>query len=242
MKNNISRACVALAASMLAFCCCSVGAAEMATTTRASTDFQSVANSDLLILGPVSAVDLSKARFEVLGQWIPFSETEALETQQAVGRVVAVYGTVANDGSLQIASVREQSSVEFVPGATPVYLKGKISSVDAVHGTARIGALSVNYTNALHTLVADDLSVGAIASFAGQQFAESNKLYADSGLVHNAVITAVPLGQTGSGSPMVRGQTGSGFAALGQTGSGRSAMKGQTGSGSPMVRGQTGSG
>ena len=263
MKNKVSatsRACVAIAASAFAFVWASVSAADLAGPSTA--EFQALANSDLLVLGPVDLVEPSKAQVQILGQWIPVSKSQIPQgVEGLVGHVLAVYGSVATDGSLEVATVHEQDSVNYVPGAIHLYIKASISALDSTHGTARIGSLSVSYTNALHTLVAQDLSVGAVVSFSGLQFAGNNELYADNGLVHNASNTvdtkalgqtgsgvnalgqtgsgAKALGQTGSGAEL-RGQTGSGVNALGQTGSGAKAL-GQTGSGAEL-RGQTGSG
>ncbi|HWX28875.1 MAG TPA: hypothetical protein VNZ53_15730 [Steroidobacteraceae bacterium] len=241
MKNKTSvtaraRVCAALASALFAFAWAQASAADSAGTSKLVMNFQATANSDLLVLGPVDRVEPSTARAQILGQWIPLSNShESQNIEALVGHTLAVYGSVAADGSFEVAEVREEKSIDYVPGATHVYLKATISSVDQLNGTARIGSLSVGYSNALHSLVADDLAVGAVVSFSGLRFAENGKLYADNGLVHNAVNTARALGQTGSGTKAL-GQTGSGT--LGQTGSG---MLGQTGSGTKAL-GQTGSG
>src|SRR5450631_816038 len=237
-KSFKARAIAVTAASVFSFAWVSVSAADLARTPTPTADFQATAESNLLVLGPVDLVDPSKARFQVLGQWIPLSQNQAPQSLEGlVGHVLAVYGSIASDGSLKIATVLEQHSIQYVPGATRLYLKGSISALDVLHGTARIGSLAVSYSDALHTLVAEDLSVGAVVSFSGFQFAGTKTLFADNGLVH--VANVVALGQTGSGS-VALGQTGSGSVALGQTGSGSTAL-GQTGSGS-VALGQTGSG
>jgi hypothetical protein len=236
MKNKAlvtARVRVAIAASVFAFAWASASAASLVGTSKIAAEFQAIANSDLLLQGPVDLVEPSKARIQVLGQWIPLPQTHVSQSLGVlVGQVVAVYGSIAADGSFEVAAVREQNSVAYVPGATHLYLKGSISALDALRGTARIGSLSVSYSGALHSLVAENLAVGAIVSFSGLQYGENSKLYADNGLVH-------ALGQTGSGVAAL-GQTGSGITALGQTGSGIKAL-GQTGSGIKAL-GQTGSG
>ena len=238
MKNKrslLARTHAAIAASIFSFVWASASAAALAPNSTA--EFQAIAESNLLVLGPVDAVEPSKAQVRVLGQWIPVSENQVSQNLDGlVGHLLAVYGSIAPDGTFEVATVREQNSIDYVPGATHLYLKGSISALDVLHGTARIGSLSVSYSGALHTLVAEDLSVGAIVSFSGLQFAGSSKLFADNGLVH-----PVNLGQTGSGGVHTLGQTGSGTSALGQTGSGTSAL-GQTGSGGVHTLGQTGSG
>jgi hypothetical protein len=231
---------VTIAASVFAFAWASASAADLAGPSKFATEFQAIANSDLLLLGPVDLVEPSKARVQVLGQWIPLSQTQISQSpNRLIGHVVAVYGSIAADGSLEVAAVREQDSIDYVPGATHIYLKGSISALDTARGTARIGSLSVSYSSALHSLVAEDLAVGAVVSFSGLQYAENNKLYADNGLVHHVANVVQTFGQTGSGAQTL-GQTGSGSTTLGQTGSGSTTL-GQTGSGSTTL-GQTGSG
>src|SRR6266436_5039539 len=243
MKNKASvagRVRVAIAGSVLAFAWASASAAELASPSKIAAEFQTIASSDLLLLGPVDLVEPSKARVQVLGQWISFSQTQISQSpNHLIGHVIAVYGSIAPDGSFEVAAVREQDSIDYVPGATHLYLKGSISALDTLRGTARIGSLSVNYSSALHSLVAEDLAVGTVVSFSGLRYSENNKLYADNGLVHRAANVAQPMGQTGSGINAL-GQTGSGIKAAGQTGSGINAL-GQTGSGINAL-GQTGSG
>src|SRR6266478_5136002 len=243
MKNKASvagRVRVAIAGAVLAFAWASASAAELASPSKIAAEFQTIASSDLLLLGPVDLVEPSKARVQVLGQWIPLSQAQISQSPNGViGHVVAVYGSVAADGSFEVTAVREQDSIDYVPGATHLYLKGPISALDTLHGTARIGFLSVDYSGALNNLVADDLAVGAVVSFSGLQYAANSKLYADNGQVQRVAGAMQTSGQTGSGAQTL-GQTGSGSTALGQTGSGMRTL-GQTGSGSKAA-GQTGSG
>ena len=234
----ISKGCVVLRACATVLCAlfvvASVTAGESVSISGQSADFQALAASNLLILGPVERVDASTARAQILGQWIPLSQNSR-NLEELVGHVLSVYGSVAADGTFDVASVKEQQSTEYVPGSTRLYLKGSVAALDVVGGNAQVGSLSVNYTNALHTLVASDLFVGAVVSFSGVQFAGATKLYADNGLIHVSTNVALA-GQTGSGSATtLAGQTGSGSAVklAGQTGSGSATtLAGQTGSGS----------
>ena len=235
-KSFKAHAWAGFAAAVLSFASIDADAAELARTSpNLQADFRAVAESNLLVFGPVGQVDVQNARVQVLGQWISFPPSDASQSLEGlVGHVFAVYGSIAADGSIEVETIHEQSSIDNVAGATHLYLKGLVSQLDTLHGTARIGSLAVNYSNALHTLVADDLAVGVVASFRGFQFAGTNVLFADAGLVH---IASATLGQTGSGKAL--GQTGSGYSVLGQTGSGKAL--GQTGSGYSVL-GQTGSG
>jgi len=180
MKNNsffTARMCTAVAGALFTFVFSSANAVELASASKLAADFHAIADSDLLVVGPVDLVDPSKARVQVMGQWIPLARTQISQNLDGlVGHVLAAYGSVAADGSFEVASVREQDSIDYVPGATRVYLKGSITALDSLHGTARIGALTVNYSNALHSLAAEDLSVGAVVSFSGLQFVGNNAL------------------------------------------------------------------
>ena len=183
--------------------------------------FRSLSESDLLILGVVDRVDASKREFEVLGQLIAYPANQrAVAIESLIGHVVAVFGAVNANGSIDVRSVRELPSVNYVAGATQLYLKGIVASVDTVNGTAKVGSLSINYAGALHTLAATDLVPGRVASFSGLAFSGSPKFYADNGFVHGVTglqsvnIGSDKLGQTGSDK---LGQTGSDK--LGQTGS-----------------------
>jgi len=194
MKNRTSvtaRVRVTFVASVFAFAWASASTPDVAGNSKVAVEFQAIANSDLLLLGPVDLVESSKLRFQVLGQWIPLSQSQISQPLDAlVGHVVAVYGSISADGSFEVAAVREQASTDYVAGATHLYLKGTISALDTLRGTARIGSLSINYSNALHSLVADELAVGAVVSFSGLRYSENNKLYADNGLVHRAADVA----------------------------------------------------
>src|SRR5260370_35293251 len=79
MKNKASvagRVRVAIAGSVLAFAWASASAAELASPSKIAAEFQTIASSDLLFLGPVVLVEPSKARDQVLIQMIPFSQTQ----------------------------------------------------------------------------------------------------------------------------------------------------------------------
>src|ERR1700722_20771981 len=104
MKNKKlanARLCAAAFASLFAFTLSSltpVSAADLGSAPKLAADFRAIADSDLLALGPVDLVDTSKARVQVMGQWIPVGRTQI--SQDLVGHVLAVYGSVSADGSL----------------------------------------------------------------------------------------------------------------------------------------------
>jgi len=156
MKKEVSvtaRMCVAIAAAVFAFTCGEANAAELAGTSRLAAEFQATAESDLLVLGPVDLVEPSKSRVQILGQWVTISDRQMTQPLEGlVGHVLAVYGSLNAEGAFEVSSVHEQTSTDYVAGATRLYLKGSVAALDNLHATARIGSLSVSYSNALHTL------------------------------------------------------------------------------------------
>ena len=96
-----------------------------ASTDQVSTSFQLLTKSNLLVLGPVDRVDVSKSAVQVLGQVvvIPASQRNLL-IDDLVGRMVAVYGSLKGDGSLKVEEVSQLATSNYVPGATQLYLKG----------------------------------------------------------------------------------------------------------------------
>ena len=209
-----------------------------------STDFQSSSLGDLLLLGPVDQVQSQKSMVHVLGQWVVLPKNQVSQNiQDLMGQLVAVYGQVNTDGSSQVTRISTLSASNYVPGATQLYLKGQITSIDAANGTARVGQLVVNYSGALHKLVAADLSNGSVVSFGGVQFANVNTLYASDGYVQHLSAGSSALGQIGSGGTHIAGQIGSGGTQIaGQIGSGGTHIAGQIGSGGTQIAGQIGSG
>jgi hypothetical protein len=206
---------------------------------------ESLANSDLLLLGPVDQAKPSTSQVHVLGQWITVSP-DLTESKDLVGNAVAVFGALTPSGTYKVEFISEQRLNAYVPGATHLYVKGAISSVDKLSGTLKIGELSVSYGAALHTLNASDLGVGKVVFLSGFQYANQLSFYADGGFV---VAEKQSLGQSGSGAEVLRqsgsgayalGQSGSGAAHLGQSGSDEAAL-GQSGSGAAVL-GQSGSG
>ena len=248
MKNEfgrVARAFITLAFSIEAVLCCVPGNASAPKAPIELGPLESLANSDLLLLGPVDQSKPSTSQVHILGQWVLLSP-DLTDGKDLVGHPVAVYGELTPSGSYKVEFVSEQLSTAYVPGATHLYVKGSISSLDKLSGTLKLGKLSVSYGAALHTLNANDLGVGKIVFLSGFQYADRTSFYADSGFVvaekqslGQSGSGAEALGQSGSGAQRV-GQSGSGLATLGQSGSGAEVL-GQSGSGADAL-GQSGSG
>ena len=198
-----------------------------------ATNFRSVAAGDLLVMGPVEQVDTKTSQVRVLGQLVLAPTTQrSIVSEALVGKVVAVYGVISADGSLKISGITELSSVDYVAGATELYVKGVVSAVNHANTTVRIGSLWVDYSGALHTLNADDIAAGKVIALSGLEFAKAGNVYADNGLVS----ASKPAGQAGSDSI---GQAGSDL--IGQAGSDKSIASKPAGQAGSDSIGQAGS-
>jgi len=184
-----------------------------------AASFRSIAESDLLVLGPVESANPKNLEIRVLGQTavVPSSQREIVSAE-LVGRMVAIYGTLNADGSLKLASVSELGSIEYVPGATELYVKGVVRAVNHANAIVSLGALSVRYEGALHSLNADNVVAGGVVAISGLQFTNTATLYADNGIAYGVN----SLGQAGSDKLVsAAGQAGSDklVSAAGQAGS-----------------------
>ena len=196
---------------------------SIAAATNVATAFETLVDSDILALGPVEHVDVAKRQLQVLGQLIVVPVAQSAVLDSLLGKMVEVHGSVKPDGTLHATKVSEITTASFVPGATQLYLRGAISSVDQVNAVARVGSLSIKYAGALHTLSANSLAVGQLASFSGVEYFGIAAFYADNGRVTGSVAT---ISQEGSDKVGASGQ-------ISQEGSdkvGPSSLKSQEGS------------
>ncbi|MBT8081173.1 MAG: hypothetical protein KJO56_01970 [Gammaproteobacteria bacterium] len=99
-----------------------------------------------ILAGPVDAIDLGNGVFHSLGQAVLTSH-EVL-SQMRVGDFVEVSGSVVSAGWLYADEVAI-SNIDYVPGATEVFVSGMLSGVDFAAGTARLGGLTIDYTPSL---------------------------------------------------------------------------------------------
>jgi hypothetical protein len=175
-----------------------------ANVSPATASIQSLVDSNLVLLGPVERVDLPESRIQVLGQLVTVPNTR---TNVIVGELVAIYGVVDANGTYKISAVSQLGSSPYVPGATKLFLKGLVTSIDSNAGTLKIGSYSVNYSGALHSLSADQLAVGDVAIFTGLSFPHIESLFADNGAIldkpegpGSGNVAANPEGQVGGNS------------------------------------------
>jgi hypothetical protein len=202
---------------------------SLATAADAASTFQVLTGTDVLALGPLERVDVSKLQVQVLGQTIRIPAAQSARLASLVGQMVEVHGSVNPDGTLRATKVSAITTYSFVPGATQLYLKGAISSVDEVNAVVRIGSLSIKYSGALHTLSSSSLAAGLLASFSGVEYIGVAGFYADNGRVVGSL--ARPLSQEGSDKVSPLSQEGSDKAKpLSQEGSDKAQPLSQEGS------------
>ena len=151
-----------------------------ASVDPGTASIQSLANSNLVLFGPVESISSADERIQVLGQSLHVAKSDG---NVMVGELVAIYGVVRPDGTYQVSAVSKIGSSSYVPGATKLILKGLITSIDSAAGSLKIGNYSVVYSGALHSLSADTLTVGAVAVFSGLSFSHDSSLFADNGEV-----------------------------------------------------------
>ena len=206
--------------------------------TSAATAFQALTVSDVLAVGPVERVDVSKRQIQVLGQLVVVPAAQSTGLADLLGQMVEVHGSVNSDGTFRTTKVSEITTFGFVPGATELYLKGAISEVDQVSAVASVGSLSIKYAEALHTLNNTSLAVGQIVSFSGVEYSGIAAFYANNGLI---IGSAAPLAQTGTDGARSLAQTGTdGARSAAQTGTDGARSLAQTGTDGARSLAQTG--
>src|ERR1700683_1320483 len=91
---------------------------SLAAAPNAATAFQVLTGSDVLALGPLERVDVSKLQIQVLGQAILIPAAQSAGLADLVSQMVEVHGSVNPDGTLRATKVSAIATYSFVPGAT----------------------------------------------------------------------------------------------------------------------------
>jgi hypothetical protein len=106
----------------------------------------SVFGSQLILAGPVASIDFENGTFSSLGQNVAMAGSIINSLKE--GDFVAVSGSIAGAGLINADNV-VLTGIQYVPGATEVFVTGIPTSVNYSLGTAEIGGLNVNYTSSL---------------------------------------------------------------------------------------------
>ena len=105
-----------------------------------------ISGGSILLSGPVESIDWRDGSFTSVGQTVTYAGERFGSLR--VGDFVVVSGSIAGAGLIN-ADHLEVSGEPYIPGATEVFVTGIPSSIDYGLGTARIGALTVDYTPSL---------------------------------------------------------------------------------------------
>ena len=167
----------------------------------------------LLLVGPVDAVNARAGIVTVLGQKVAYSGAATL----APGDAAAVYGFAQPNGSFVATSIADEG--QYVPGATVIYLSGKVTKSDSAVGRVVVGGLTVDLTGAMSTDIATP-SVGAELHVTGTQPTFGGLVVANG--ISGGGGTA-SLGISGGGDSSL-GISGGGTKSLGISGGGTSSL------------------
>src|ERR1700686_4586566 len=99
--------------------------------------------AQLLVVGPVEAIDAANKTAIVLGQRVHAASLERV----AVGNTVAVYGTTRADGSIAASAI--QSRGIYVPGATSIFISGTVQKAEPSLGRVVVSGVNVDLTSVM---------------------------------------------------------------------------------------------
>ena len=144
-------------------------------------------NSQLQVLGPVEKVDIVHGVLIIAGQSVTVGGGTTISFDGAVsagnapslqriqvGDLVAAYGQIGAPS----ASINRLSSA-YVPGATKIFVKGRVTAVDATVGSAQINGLTVDYTAGMSDPSFAGVNVGDLVSVSGIQPIAGGQLLAN---------------------------------------------------------------
>ena len=197
---------------------------------------------NLLIVGPVAAIDSRSGVVEILGQLISVPQESAhFLTTVRVGQVLAISGDVSSEGAMRVNQIVEVPT-EYVDGASEVLVTGRLTELHESTASAKIGSLAIDYSPAMHSGKLN-LSKGAIAQLTGIRTAGSTARLIAFGAIAGSIGSGHVQGSMGSGTTGSMGSGTAGSMGSGTAGSMGSGTAGSMGSGTAgsMGRGTTGS-
>ncbi len=204
---------VALTSSGLA-----LGASATAAVSRTADvlNLESAANGKLLAIGRLDRVSRSEFAVSVLGQDFVLIGGKAnfnFFEQAEVGRAVALFGEHVNNHFLVDAAVVLDGA--YVQGASKVYLRGPVASLNRGNGVIAIGALELDASAFIYDSSAAQLRAGNVAAIVGTQPAITGRVLVE---IITRVRLAAPIqvdASVGTGSPEASVSTGRPDASVG---------------------------
>ena len=163
-------------------------AALSAGAEMSASELKGTYGAELEVLGAVQRIDVAHYSLIVAGQHVSIAKGTSFsidgvavaDAARALGMIqsgdlVAVQGEIGAPAKL-ISRLKES----YVAGATTVYVKGKLTSVDSSVGLAKIGELNVDLTPAMADSKVGNLEVGQVAEVVGMQPSSGGRLLANS--------------------------------------------------------------
>ena len=140
-----------------------------------------LALKNAIAIGPIDSIDASAGTLKVLGQTYSAGadRTGALEFQLRGGvkPLVAIIGKPGKGGTLAANSMLMLAD-SYVAGATRVFLKGKVASLDSTNGKLTIGKQVVDYSAVVGQSDAT-VAVGAVLTVIGTQPVAAGEVLAE---------------------------------------------------------------
>ncbi|MBX3703561.1 MAG: hypothetical protein KF822_07300 [Steroidobacteraceae bacterium] len=216
------------------------------------------AGGKLLAIGRLDRTLRDESRALLLGQDFQFLASAAnarfLE-QASIGLPVALFGDIV-DGTYLVESALVLDG-QYVQGASKVYLRGHVSSLDRRTGGGAIGAMRIDASSLMYEAATARLGKGSLVAIVGTQPSIEGAILVErvarvrpeartaTGNLDASVGTGSPEASVGTGSPEASVGTGSPEASVG-TGSpeasvGTGSPEASVGTGSPEASVGTGS-
>jgi hypothetical protein len=128
----------------------SMQAADLAVSSDAELlALRALSDGSLIAVGPVEALSVDESSIQILGQtFVVLADPDAqlLLRSLSLGDVVALFGDHTNEGLLVHSGSR--LSGQYVPGASRVYLKGRLTQLSSFVGRAAVGRLELDLSSA----------------------------------------------------------------------------------------------
>ena len=206
------------------------------------------ANGTLLAVGQLESVSLEESTIRILGQdLLVLASSQALSTIRTFvpGEMVAVFGEVTPFGMFIWSA---EGLGGYVPGASPVYVSGAITSVDADLGLAWVGELPISYVEQAAVDGFKSPEIGSLVEIAGTQpltggvvLAKSMKqLGASVGTGKTSLGASVGTGKSSLGASVGTGKSGAGASVgTGKTSFGASVGTGKSSAGASVGTGKS---
>jgi len=148
--------------------------AQTANAGATVADLKSLYGSELEVLGDVQRVDLAKGILTVAGQHIAISRATrftfdgvAVDASAAL-HTISVGDLLAVSGRLgEPASSVDRATEAYLPGATTMFVKGKVDAVVPSLGVARIDELRLDLTPAMSDIRFEGVESGQVVEAVG---------------------------------------------------------------------------